>query len=268
MSSRSEHARVMDDAPHIPARLHTGDGTKLVMVRGPSSPPPPAFTVPEGYGLRMWTDGDQSRWVELMVASGEFSANEAEHLTPEDLAADRFQREFQGKEELLSKRCFVLEENATRAVAGMAMAWMLSADHAHAPPLISAAMRLHGGQPCGRVHWVAVHPSYQGRGLAKVLVARVIEYLEVEQVAPGSEESCIPCGTNNFMYLTTQPDSARAIRMYFKHFDFKPAQMDIEGQDGSNAWELVARILECTQLLDGLTLQLPNGELDLSELYE
>jgi ribosomal protein S18 acetylase RimI-like enzyme len=127
-----------------------------------------------------------------------------------DTAAARrhFEREFSARENDLTERCVFLEDGEGRSI-GTAMAW-----HADRP--------LHGN--FGRLHWVGIKPDFQGRSLAKPLVYRVLEIMREY---------------HDKAYLISQTSSLRAIKVYLD-FGFKPF---IEGEEGTRAWKIVARVL-------------------------
>lgn len=90
----------------------------------------------------------------------------------------------------MEERCFFLETDAGRVI-GTATAW-------HHPSF-------HGAR-YGRLHWVAIHPEFQGRKLAKPLVGAAMRRLaELHRRA----------------YLTTQTTSWKAVKIYLD-FGFEP----------------------------------------------
>ena len=78
----------------------------------------------------------------------------------------------------------------------------------------------HGTQT-GRVHWVAVHPDYQGRGLAKPLLSNVLSRLK--------ELGHTRC------YLRTLHVRTPAIRLYLS-YGFRP---DIRTPEDLAVWEKI-----------------------------
>lgn len=106
-----------------------------------------------------------------------------------------------------------------------------------------------------RLHWVAVVPSFQGRGIGRRLVEEALAVFQT-----------IACSTQNLtkdgvqaeehgasIYLTTQPASARAIAMYLS-FGFFPVPASNRGHSFSpgeiEGWSSVAGVLGMT--LDSL----------------
>jgi mycothiol synthase len=75
----------------------------------------------------------------------------------------------------------------------------------------------------GYVHWVGTLPEHRGKGLAYVLVARVLQDF-VERGYRGA-------------YLITQPFRYAAIKTYLK-LGFTP-EYDVEGQDHQAIWSKI-----------------------------
>jgi mycothiol synthase len=75
----------------------------------------------------------------------------------------------------------------------------------------------------GYVHWVGTLPEHRGKGLAYVLVARVLQDF-VERGYRGA-------------YLITQPFRYAAIKTYLK-LGFTP-EYDVEGQDHQEIWSKI-----------------------------
>lgn len=74
----------------------------------------------------------------------------------------------------------------------------------------------------GRVHWVAIRPDWQGRGLAKPLLSETLQRLE-------------DLGHDK-VFLTTATPRYPAITLYL-NFGFAP---EIRNDDDRSAWEQVA----------------------------
>ena len=89
------------------------------------------------------------------------------------------------------------------------------------------------GETRHRIHWVAVHPDYHGKGLAKALLTQLMTlYNEL--------------GFKGDLYLVTQTWSYKAINIY-ENFGFAPYQgmkpANWYGEDyetmNDKAWELI-----------------------------
>ena len=161
----------------------------------------PSHALPPGYGLRTYRPGDERCWAEITVSVDEFKEV--------DRALAYFADEFGAERDKMAERCIFLQDAAGRAI-GTTTAWYNACFH---------------GRKLGRIHWVAIRPDCQGRGLAKPLMAAAMERLA--ELHDGA-------------YLTTQTTSARAIRMYLD-FGFTPS---IISDDCHRGWGILAAILD------------------------
>ena len=161
----------------------------------------PAVPLPEGYSFREFQAEDAPVWADIETSVGEFSDTEK--------ALKRFSEEFGPDVEEMTHRCLFLMTGEGQAVGTMT-AWysrsFLSGDY-------------------GRVHWVAVRPELQGRGLGKALLSRGLRLM---------------ARWHNKAYLTTQTTSWVAVRMYLA-FDFIPFITKVEEEEG---WTLLKKQFE------------------------
>src|ERR1043165_979296 len=104
----------------------------------------PVFPCPDGYTIRTFVRGDEPLWARVEMLADEFP-NEEEALA-------HFAKEFGPFVSDMEDRCFFLEDQQGEAI-GTATAW-----YGH-----------FAGEARGRVHWVGIIPSYQGKKLAKPL---------------------------------------------------------------------------------------------------
>ncbi|MBI3832033.1 MAG: GNAT family N-acetyltransferase [Planctomycetes bacterium] len=152
----------------------------------------PAFELPAPFSLRWFRPGDEGVWTRIQ--------RESDTLQP---IPDRlFEQQF-GKDprELGSRICFVLDGSG--AEIGTSAAWF-GPDEAW--------------QGWGRIHWVAMVPAMQGRGLAKPLMTVICRRM----AELGHERA----------YLTTSTARVPAIRLYLK-FGFAP---DERTEEDTRAW--------------------------------
>lgn len=104
--------------------------------------------LPDGYTARWYEPGDERHWVDIHLKAERYA----------DVSHDVYVREFGSDASVLHDRqCFLFD--AQGAAVATATAWY--DDNFHGPK-------------CGRVHWVAVIPEYQGRGLSKPLMSLVL----------------------------------------------------------------------------------------------
>ncbi|MYA21504.1 MAG: GNAT family N-acetyltransferase, partial [Gemmatimonadetes bacterium] len=81
------------------------------------------------------------------------------------------------------------------------------------------------GEDWGQIHWVAIHPDYQGRGLAKPMMSVAMAYLK---------------RFHQRSFLGTSSGRIPAIKVYLD-FGFYP---DLERENSQQAWAEVASVLE------------------------
>ncbi len=161
----------------------------------------PAFPLPEGYSLRYYRTGEDHHWAEIEVSVASFDTM--------DGALAAFEREFGPGRKRMEERCLYLEDPVGRVI-GTSTAWYNPA---------------FNGKDYGRIHWIAIRPEYQGRGLAKPLLAA-----SLQRIADFHDRA----------YLTTQTTSARAINLYLD-FDFIPFETYSRCKDG---WAWLASVLD------------------------
>lgn len=156
----------------------------------------PRFELPKPYTLRMYEPGDAACWTEIQQQSDVY-LHDTEGL---------FVRAFKNNYTALTERQFYLMDGAGRAI-GTATAWF---DNNYCSKVF------------GRVHWVAILPAMQGRGLSKPLMAAVCERLHELD--------------HRRAYLTTAALRIPAIRLYVK-FGFCP---HIRSDSDRQAWDSIA----------------------------
>lgn len=176
----------------MPRRFMSQEYVCLTMVRE-SLGELPAYALPAPFSFRWYRPGDERLWREIQACADEYN----------DIAPELFESQFGGDVASLAERqCFLLD--ADGRAAGTATAWF---------------DRDYDGLEAGRVHWVAIVPRMQGRGLAKPLLAAVCRRLR----DLGHRRA----------YLTTAPERIPAIGLYLK-FGFTPV---VRGEPEAAAWE-------------------------------
>lgn len=156
----------------------------------------PDHGLPPGYSVRWFEPGDEKLWVEVYSAAERYF-----EVTPE-----LFAREFGHDAAALPARQFFLMDEGREAVATATAWWDEDYD----------------GGAWGRVHWVAVVPGRQGRGLAKPLMTIVCRRLR----DLGHTRAC----------LTTSSGRVPAVNLYLK-FGFVP---NIRSEEELAAWQALA----------------------------
>ena len=141
----------------------------------------PVFDVPPGYCMRWYQPGDEESWLRIHLL-----ADREAKITP-----DLFTRTFGADPAVLAARqCYLLDQQAEPI--GTATAWF--DDHFEGPGF-------------GRVHYVAMVPEYQGRGLSKPLMTVICRRLHEF----GHQRA----------YLATSNSRPAAIQLY-RQFGFRP----------------------------------------------
>jgi ribosomal protein S18 acetylase RimI-like enzyme len=157
----------------------------------------PKNPLPDGFSFSSYKAGFESQWAKLQY--------EVEHTDSLEEAEMVFQREFVGNtgaesiekperspnfQALLDKMVFVLDQDGN--MAGTGALWDGDVF----------------GEVHQRLHWIAVAPQYQGKGIAKAIVSKLLDIYN-------------QLGFSGYIYLTSQTWSYRALNIYFK-FGFKP----------------------------------------------
>lgn len=168
----------------------------------------PRYELPEGFEFVGYSNGLEYEWARIEY--------ELEQFDDIEKAVSCFRREFNKSEEELNKTCFFIKAPNGK-IAGIASIWYGDAFDRMLP----------------RVHWVAVDKDFQGLGLAKALITKLIDAYHDN-------------GYTEPMYLVTQTWSYKAINIY-KHFGFeaylgeKPNNWNRPDYDEMNAkmWALI-----------------------------
>jgi len=152
----------------------------------------PEFGMPQGYSMRLYQPGDEEHWWRIHLA-----ADKLNEITPE-----LFARSFGTDPALLAQRQWYLFDPSGAAI-GTGTAWF--DDNFQ-------------GAGFGRVHYLAVVPEHQGRGLGKALMTAVCRGLR----ELGHDRA----------YLTTSSLRTAAIRFY-QRFGFGPL---IQSEEDQEVW--------------------------------
>lgn len=147
----------------------------------------PRHVMPPGYSVRWFQPGDEAVWTQIQSAADHYN----------DITVERFEQEFGADVDTLRQRqCYLLDSGSGRDChgepIGTATAWYAES---------------YNGLPHGRIHWVAIAPAMQGRGLARPLLTVVCDRLG----ELGHER----------VYLSTESMRLPAIHLYLT-FSFLP----------------------------------------------
>lgn len=111
----------------------------------------PFHPLPPGYSVRWHRPGDRALWVAIWAAAEKRLA----------ITCQLYAKEFGADRALLADRQFFLLDGQGEAV-GTATAWFGGPGR---------------GREMGRIHWVAIVPALQGRGLSKPMMTIACERL-------------------------------------------------------------------------------------------
>lgn len=155
----------------------------------------PDYELPAGYKFQAFKQGDEKEWARIETAVGEFDS--------EARALERFTEEFHPYIKEFEKRSLFLVNEADEKI-GTITSWYGN----------------YKNDIIGRIHWVAIRPEYQGKGLAKPMLSGAMKLL---------------AEFHNRAYLTSQTTSYPAINLYLD-FGFQPV---IEKESDKEAWYLL-----------------------------
>lgn len=155
---------------------------------------------PRPYTIRPYKDGDDREFDRIWIAADTFGQAQP----------DLFEKEFGANREAVAERMFFIC-NGDRSPVGTATAWFNDDFQ---------------GERCGLVHWVAILPEHQGKGLSKPLMSVVLRRL----AQLGHKRAC----------LITQSARLVAIRLYLG-FGFAPFMKTAEDAE---TWREIRANLE------------------------
>lgn len=155
----------------------------------------PQVPLPAPYRFRTYREGDEVTWLTVQRA--------AEPIIP--MPDDFFDRQFGDHRDALPDRMFFVE-HADGDMAGTITAWW--------------EQDRHDANGRGRIHWVAVHPDYQRRGLAKPMMTQAMNRLAQEY---------------HSAMLGTSSSRVWAIKVYLD-FGFRPDPAQLDDPAIAGAW--------------------------------
>jgi GNAT superfamily N-acetyltransferase len=156
--------------------------------------------LPAGYRLRAFRPGDEPAWTAIQAEADRFSA----HVIGPDL----FARVFGDDQPTLASRLFFADGSGAEPIGTAAAWWREGPDDSW-----------------GRVHWLAVRPEHQGKGIGRALLTAVCARLADLGHAHA--------------YLTTSAGRLPALRLYLSA-GFLP---EVGSAEEASAWEEIAHAL-------------------------
>lgn len=156
----------------------------------------PVYSVPSPYGIRFYEPGDETAWVNIHLAADKYN-----RITP-----GLHRREFGTDARVLARRQAYLISPEGRPI-GTSTAWAYD-------------------NGTGQIHWIAIEPDHQGRGLGKPLLS--VTCLRLQELGHTTAE------------LGTSSARIPAVNMYLR-FGFKPVADDESQAEG---WREAAKYID------------------------
>lgn len=144
----------------------------------------PRYELPQGYDFCMFEPGNERDWARIQWEAGQFPTEEG--------ALSAFQKVYAPRPEELPRRCFFVRDGEGRRIAAASL-WF--GDH-------------FGEEMPNRLHYVAVCPGHEGRGIAKAMVTRALDLFGA-------------LGFDHPTYLTTETGTWPATMLY-RLFGYEP----------------------------------------------
>lgn len=158
----------------------------------------PQHALPDGYSTRFYRPGDESSWSNIWSKADGYEVYDV----------DRFRSEFGNDLPSMERRCLFLIDELGQEI-GTATAW---SDE-------------DSTGSWARLHWIAISPEFQGRGLARPLLSAVLNLSR-------------DLGFSRAL-LYTETVRIPAIKLYLD-FGFVP---NLSYPEGQNAWNLIRSCL-------------------------
>ena len=158
----------------------------------------PIFSMPDGYHMRFYREGDVPNWVQIQQASDPFYK----------ATARTFLGAMPGEEAYLAHRVMFLVGPDGRDI-GTITAWQNN---------------FLTGKLVGQIHWVAIITPEQSKGLAKPMMSAVCQQLKVL----GHQQACLSTNTKRIPALNLYLKFG--FEPYFENNDQKDAWKTIESE--------------------------------------
>lgn len=191
-----------------------------VVMRKDSLKQYPKYKLSSGFRFVKYKSGDEEAWAAIEMAVSDFESHEA--------ALAYFDKEFAPKQDMLEKRMLFIE-NAQGEKVATATAWEGKLDGITYPKL----------------HWIAVKPEYQGRGLCKALLSKTLHLMD-------------KLGHEGEVILFSQTWSYKAINLYYQ-YGFRPYDDGKSGKHTGNTGTFECDFHEAWRLIDGKIMEYRYG---------
>ena len=177
--------------PYIPVVMRRDSGHSL-----------PVCPLPEGFQYQKYQPGFEKDWARIEASVDEFEC--------EMDALIHFQKSFMPYSTELPRRCFFVATAEGKRI-GTATAWW---DYV-------------GQRRYPLIHWVAVKPDFQGKGLGKALIAEVLRLMTT-------------IDGDGIFYLRTSTYSHKAIQLYERVGFYLVKEKEVFGRPNAQYEEAVA----------------------------
>lgn len=170
----------------------------------------PQIELPEGYRFVFYKQGDRDTWIDIEKSAKEFISYEQGLIS--------WNKYYENSQEELPVRMVFIENSAGEKVA-----------------TATAFYDIYGRDKSGDgwLHWVAVRREYQGKGLAKPLIAYVLNVMR----ELGYKHAKIPTQTNTWL----------ACKIYLD-FGFMPLAEN--AVNSRNGWRIIKALTNHPSLID------------------
>lgn len=174
------------------------------------------LSLPETYQFRTYRPGDQKAWTAIQQAAEQFL------IIQDTLFDEQFGDEL---EQLPSRMYFIdwVDAEGNSTAVGTATAWWTDAWQLTIPQNPES---IHLGS-WGKVHWVAIHPAHQGKGLSKPLMHQVMSTIARH---------------NDRAMLGTSTGRVPAIKVYLD-LGFLPEPNELNNAGIKDAWHKLNQVL-------------------------
>ena len=117
----------------------------------------PTASLPSDIGIRRYQIGDEAVWTHLWRESEPFDT----------ISDTQFRNSLGHDDSLLAERVYFVYNEKTEETIGTVTAWSQNGEGKY---------KRYAGW--GRIHWLAVQPAYQGKGIGKALLIIALKALE------------------------------------------------------------------------------------------
>jgi GNAT superfamily N-acetyltransferase len=164
----------------------------------------PAYPFPKGFNIRRYRQGEGNIWTRIQRAAEPFG----------EINDDLFQCEFGRDIDSLEDRSFFLITELGNEIGTITSWWQPNWKNSE----------------WGQIHWVAIHPDFHGRGLAKPMMSVAMKRLQQSHIRS---------------FLRTSTGRIAAIKVYLD-FGFLP---DMDAENSQEAWQEVASHIKHPSLI-------------------